>query len=205
LKEVAELLATHSISGVPVVGAGGRVVGVVSEADILYKERPETRDRKGLFGLLLEASRIEADAKFHARTAGEAMTSPPITIEPNRSLTEAASLMLDQGINRLPVVDEDGDLVGIVTRADLVKAFVRSDDDIAEEIREDVILRTLWIAPEQITVRVESGEVTLAGQVESEAEAELLPKFVQRVPGVVSVLSKLTWAHNGTPAGARVP
>ena len=193
LKEVAELLAEHGISGLPVVDAAGTVVGVVSEADILYKERTETHARRGLFGLLLDASRIEADAKLQARTAGEAMTAPALTIEPTRSVTEAAALMLDESVNRLPVVDEDGQLIGIVTRADLVRAFVRSDDEIEREIREEVILRALWIPPERVTVTVEKGEVTLAGEMDSEVEAELIPKFVQRVPGVVSVLSKLTW------------
>jgi CBS domain-containing protein len=203
LKEVAELLAGNGISGIPVVDTAGSVVGVVSEADILYKERPETETRRGLFGLLLEAASIDAETKLHARTAGEAMTSPPITIHPARALTQAAEVMLEERVNRLPVVDEDGELVGIVTRADLVRAFVRSDEVIESEIREDVILRALWIAPEQINVKVERGEVTLTGQVESEAEAELVPRFVQQVPGVVTVVSKLSWSHNRNRSRSR--
>ena len=101
--------------------------------------------------------------------------------------------MIDEGVKRLPVVDNAGKLIGIVTRADLVRAFVRSDEEIAAEIREDVIRRTLWIEPDAVQVVVEHGEVRLAGQVETKADAELIPSFVQRVPGVVSVLSKLRW------------
>jgi len=192
LKEVAALLAERGISGVPVVNDAGRVVGVVSEADILYKERAFDARRKGLLALLLEGAQGADVEKLNARTAGESMTVPPITIGPRRSVSEAAALMLDKGVNRLPVVDRDR-LLGIVTRADLVRAFVRSDAEIAREIRDDVIMRALWIAPERVAVSVDRGEVQLSGEVETQAEAELVPKFVQRVPGVVSVLSKLTW------------
>jgi CBS domain-containing protein len=193
LKEVAELLSDRRISGLPVVNESGRVVGVISEGDILYKERGVARERRGLLGLLLEGSAVEAQEKLRARTAGEAMTAPAVTVRPSLSVAEAAALMLDEHVKRLPVVDEHDSLVGIVTRADLVRAFVRSDAEIAQEIREDVVLRSLWIAPERVTVTVEDGEVTLLGQVETQAEAELLPQFAQRVPGVVSVLSRLTW------------
>jgi CBS domain-containing protein len=92
----------------------------------------------------------------------------------------------------------DGKLIGIVTRADLVRAFVRSDVEIAREIRDDVLRRTLWMADEAIEVVVERGEVRLSGEVETKSDAGLIPRFVQRVPGVVSVLSKLRWpVENG--------
>ena len=196
LKEVAELLSHYRISGLPVTNEAGRVVGVVSEADFLYKERAaKPKERKGLLGLLLEGG-TDAREKLNAATAGEAMTAPAITIEPSLTVAEAAAIMLDERINRLPVVEGDT-LVGIVTRADLVRAFVRSDEEIAAEIREDVVLRSLWIAPERVSVEVQDGVVTLAGEVETQAEAELLPQFAQRVPGVVSVLSKLTWESDG--------
>ncbi|HZR91962.1 MAG TPA: CBS domain-containing protein [Gaiellaceae bacterium] len=191
LKEVAEILAEQRISGLPVVEAG-RVVGVVSEADILAKERGEVPRRGGLLGLLLEDG-LEARAKLDAETAGEAMTSPAITIRRGRSLVEAAAKMIDAQVNRLPVVDDNDELVGIVTRADLVRAFVRSDADIAREIREDVILHTLWIVPDELTITVDNGAVTLGGEVETKSDAELLPEFVRRVPGVISVDSRLTW------------
>ncbi len=193
LKDVAEVLSSLRVSGLPVVEAG-KVVGVVSEADILTKERGAAPSVGGLFSVLFE-DRSDIRSKLQATTAGEAMTSPAITIVPRRPVSEAAARMIDLGINRLPVVDDDGDLVGIVTRADLVRAFVRTDDEIAREIREDVVLHSLWIEPDQINLSVENGAVTLAGRVDTKADAELLPAFVRRVPGVVSVESSLTWQN----------
>jgi CBS domain-containing protein len=101
--------------------------------------------------------------------------------------------MIDEGVNRLPVVDDGDHLIGIVTRADLVRAFVRSDAEIEQEIREDVILQKLWLEPDAFHVEVAGGEVRLSGEVETRTDAEMIPTFVQRVPGVVSVLSKLRW------------
>lgn len=191
LKDVAEMLSELRVSGLPVV-QDGRILGVVSEADILTKERGEAPNLGGLLGALFE-DRSEVRAKLQATTAGEAMTAPAITISAKRPVSDAAARMIDLGVNRLPVVDDAGMLVGIVTRADLVRAFVRSDDEIAREIREDVVLRSLWIEPDQIDVQVDKGAVTLIGRVETKTDAELVPAFVKRVPGVVSVESRLTW------------
>ena len=204
LKEVARILAYLGISGLPVVSPERRVLGIVSEGDLLFKERGSTpAHRGGLLGLLLEWDEDEAMQKLQARTAGEAMSAPAITIGPKASLTEAASLMLDNRIKRLPVVDEQGILIGIITRADLVRAFLRPDSEIEREIREDLVLRTLWISPERVTVNVDHGEVRLGGEVESKADAEILVKFAQRVPGVVTVLSKLKWPSESNGAKKR--
>jgi CBS domain-containing protein len=200
LKEAAEILAELRISGLPVV-EGGKIVGVVSEADIVTKERGRAAKSGGLLRLLFEPNG-DTHAKLLATTAGEAMTAPPITIAPDRPVAEAAGVMIDKHVNRLPVVDDEGALLGIVSRADLVRAFVRSDEEIAREIREDVVLHILWIAPEQIDVQVEGGKVTLTGQTETQDDAELLPAFVKRVPGVVAVESRLTW-ETDRPAHAR--
>src|SRR5919204_4359264 len=158
LKEAAELLVRFGISGLPVV-RDGDVVGVLSEADVIAKERGEPHRRGGLLGLIVDPPE---GLRLDVRTAGQAMSQPALTISPDRPVSEAATLMIDKNVNRLPVVDADGTLVGIVTRADLVRAFVRSDADISREIRDDVIVRTLWIAPEGIVVEVENGEVRLA-------------------------------------------
>lgn len=192
LKEVAELLAGHRISGLPVVDRTRRVLGVVSEADILQKEAGEDR-RRGLLGRLLARER---PAQLEARTAGEAMTSPPITLRPEREVAEAARLMLEREVNRLPVVDAEGRLVGIVTRADLVRAFARPDAEIERELREDVVLDTLWIDPATVELSVQNGEVTLAGEVDTKADARLLESFAVRVPGVVSIRSRLRWRRD---------
>jgi CBS domain-containing protein len=204
LKEAAALMAERGISGLPVVDLGGQVVGVLSEGDILFKETGRAdRQSESFLERWLRPPDPHLGAKLAARTAGEAMSAPATTIAPNRPLAEAANTMIDQGIKRLPVVDVSGNLVGIVTRADLVRAFVRSDEAIEREIRVDVLQRALWIDSVGIKVVVERGEVRLSGQVENKAEAELIPGFVQRVPGVVSVLSKLTWPVEASKNGDR--
>jgi CBS domain-containing protein len=192
LKEVGGLLAEQRISGLPVVDDEGHVLGVVSEADILVKERGPESKHGGVFAWLLEGGRADQE-KLAARNAGEAMTAPAITIRARKHVSEAARLMTEHGIKRLPVVDAYGSLVGIVTRSDLVRAFARSDDEIAREIREDVVTRTLWIEDPGLEVRVDRGEVTLTGELERKADADLLSLFVARVPGVISVRSELTW------------
>jgi CBS domain-containing protein len=191
LKEVARLMVERRVSGLPVVDEDGSVIGVVSEGDILVKERGQIGERS-LFDHLLEVNGSEG-VKHDAQDAANAMTSPAVTIRPDRAVSEAAALMLDRCVNRLPVVDRRGALLGIVTRADLVRAFVRKDDAIEREIREDVILRTLWNVPERFTVGVDSGEVTIEGEVADADSAELLVRFVERVPGVVGIRSRVTW------------
>ena len=191
LKEVARLMVERRVSGLPVVDEDGSVIGVVSEGDILVRERGQVVERS-LFDHLLEVDGDQG-VKHDAQDAANAMTSPAVTIRPDRAVSEAAALMLDRCVNRLPVVDRHGVLLGIVTRADLVRAFVREDDAIEREIREDVTLRTLWNVPERLTVGVDSGEVTIEGEVADADSAELLVRFVERVPGVVGIRSRVTW------------
>jgi CBS domain-containing protein len=189
LKEVATLLVEHRVSGLPVVDSDGTVLGVISEADILFKECGE-QGPQGVLAWLLEPGGPD---KLDATSVRQAMTVPARTITPERPVAEAAKRMLEEGVNRFPVVDDDGALVGIVTRADLVRAFVRTDQAIAEEIREDVVLKTLWIAPEALDISVHEGRVRLGGSVESKSDAELIEAFTRRVPGTVSVENDLTW------------
>ena len=191
LKDVASLLVEHRISGLPVCLPDGRVVGVVSEADILMKEQGLPLELSGFLGRILDDAYGDVQ-RYEARTAADAMTSPAITVSPNQDVTEAARLMTTKHVNRLPVV-EGSTLVGIVTRADLVRAFQRSDEAIAREIDEDVLLATLWIAPGAVEVVVEDGVVTLTGMVETHTIAEIVEAYVHRVPGVVAVESHLEW------------
>ena len=194
LKEVAGLLSEHRIGGMPVIDEQGRPLGVISNADIVMKERveaPAGRLRRMFHPD--EASTVAA--KVGARTAGEAMGAPAITTEPSVPLSMVAEQMLDHGVNRLPVVQRDK-VVGIVTRHDLVRAFARGDAEIEREIREDALAGLAW--PEALDVSVQDGDVTLRGRVDSVFDAETLPVQVRRIPGVVSVDSELSgWDPRG--------
>ena len=187
LKRVAELMVEHAISGLPVVDADHRVVGVVSEADIV------TGEAAGVGGEAMAArARALADPSAVAipRTAGEAMTAPAVTITPDQPMMAAAHRIVDRGVNRLPVVDEDGRLVGIVARADIVAAFARSDDAIAEDV-SDVLEHSLGLGPDAVQVAVVDGEVVLSGAVGTATNAKLAAFFASRVPGVVTVRSEV--------------
>lgn len=194
LKDVARLLVQHRISGVPVVDEQGSVVGVVSELDLLFKERGRV-ERGRILAWLLDDYGMEGQAKAEARTAQDAMTSPAVTTLPSTPVSVAATQMLEEHVKRLPVVAADR-LVGIVTRADLVRAFVRSDEAIESEIR-DVMKRMLL--PDMgagVDVRVAEGSVTLSGRLERRSDAEIVSRLSERVPGVVSVSSGVTWRED---------
>lgn len=205
LKDVAAILTERRISGAPVVDASGKVVGVVSEGDILFKERGPS-ERTGLLAWFADPYDVAEQLKLAARTAGEAMTAPAKTIAPWRPVSSAAAEMLDEGVNRLPVVDDEGRLMGIVTRADLVRAFVRTDAEIVREVREKVLERALLLeTPETVTVGVDGGVVTLDGFVELRADAELIPTLVARLPGVVDVESSVRWRRENPKRRATFP
>jgi CBS domain-containing protein len=195
LKEVATALSQCGISGVPVVDDDGQVIGVVSEGDILFKEQGPSK-RTGMLARLTGASGKNDQLKREAQTAAQAMTAPAKTIAPWRSVAAAAAQMLEEGVNRLPVVDDESRLVGIVTRADLVRAFVRPDAEIKREICEDVLGRALLLETQGVTVAVEGGKVVLGGTVQMRTDAETIPGLVSRVPGVVRVDSSIGWRHD---------
>jgi CBS domain-containing protein len=204
LKEVACALVAHRISGMPVCDADGRVLGVVSEGDILYKERGRVERPGGPLAWLVDGTSYAEVSKAWALTAREAMTAPAVTIGPDRPAAEAARLMLEHRVNRLVVLDRDGRLAGIVTRADLVRAFTRSDAEVAEEIRIDVLQRVLWADPGRVQVDVRNGEVELAGELETSTDAEVLLRLVERVPGVVSVRSTVGHRHDNRRGAPRL-
>lgn len=178
LKEVAALLVAHRISGVPVVDAAGAVVGVVSEGDFLRKEAAEPAPRHAWTRLL---GGEEAPDAAVATTAGDLMSRPALTIEGGRTLASAAGLMATRGVNRLPVL-EDGRLVGIVTRADVVRAYVRSDAD---------LLRAAAHAVHAVdglrVVEVREGVAVLSGTVADEALAVAVRAVVAGIDGMVAV------------------
>ena len=182
LKVVAALLVERRISGVPVCDDQGHVLGVVSEADIIWKAQGYGREHNRFLRWMVDTTGGDF-VRLDARNAGDAMTSPALTVGPDADVTSAARLMVERRVNRLPVVEDDR-LVGIVTRADLVRAFNRSDAEIAAEIRERVLLETMWLDPSEFDLTVKAGDVTLTGKFE---DPEVVESFVRRIPGVVSV------------------
>jgi len=198
IDEVARLLVDHSISGLPVVDAENRVLGVVSEGDVLVKEAghpmPSRRPLARFFGPGRTAKAQQH--KVDAQTAGELMTSPALTLEPFRALRAAAEIMTTNKVNRLPVVDEDGRLLGIVTRADLVRAFVQTDEQLVETIRMELLGRSMWMDPDKFEVTVEHGAAKVTGEVLKRSTAETIERFLHTVPGVLSAETDITWTED---------
>jgi CBS domain-containing protein len=186
LKSVADIFSVRGLGGVPVVDAEGQMIGVITEADIVLKEQFDL-PRRGRF-----RRRRHDDAlrrKFEARTVADAMTSPVVTVEKWLSVAAAAALMIEHGVNRLPVV-QGSEVVGIITRHDLVRAFARSDSEIEQEIRDNT-LRDLAV-PQNLQLTVKDGEVLLRGEVDSTSDAEAIPGQIRGIPGVVAVDSELS-------------
>jgi CBS domain-containing protein len=201
-KEIVDLLAERRISAVPVVGAAGRVVGVVSEADLLHKVELEgERDHLGLFDT---RRRREALEKAAADDAGQLMSSPPVTVSPRTSLVAAAKLMEHKRVKRLPVVDENGRLVGVVSRGDLLRVFLRPDLAIREEVVERVLRRALWTGPPEVEVEVREGVVTLVGELERRSLIPIALRLTSTVDGVVDVVDRLTYQYDDTDDLRRV-
>lgn len=195
LREVAQVLDEHRISGVAVTDEAGTLLGVVSEADFLVEAQggPAAARRSPIARLFGRSGDTGTPGERHyASTASQLMTSPVITIGPDALIPDAAALMTRERINRLPVV-EDGKLVGIITRADLVRTYVRTDDQLAESIREDVLVKTLWLDPNAFEVSVTDGVATIRGRVDRRSSAEMIARTAVLVPGVRDVVSEVTW------------
>ncbi|MGH4032050.1 CBS domain-containing protein [Actinomycetota bacterium Odt1-20B] len=198
-KEVARLLNLHRISGLPVVDADDRVIGVISETDLLTRQA-RAGEPAGPYGYerrlhrpgLRRGTRTER-RKAKARTAGELMSEPPVTVHATDTIAEAARTMAHRKVERLPVVDTEGRLVGIVTRRDLLQVFLRPDEEIRREVVDEVLVRSLWLTPTALTVQVHQGVVTLAGQVERHSEKDIAARMTGHIDGVVAVVDKLTY------------
>jgi CBS domain-containing protein len=189
-KEIASLLAKHKVNSVPVLMLGRHVAGVVSEADLLIAQQKRERAAHAAAGGGLHLTHRH-DA-HQGLTAEELMTSPAITIIPEASLSTAARLMNDHNLKSLPVVKPDGTLAGIASRSDLLSVFLRSDEDIAGEVR-DLLSKVLSTEPEAVSVRVRNGVVILGGQPAAGTDPGLVPvaiRLIWDIPGVVDVSDK---------------
>jgi CBS domain-containing protein len=195
-KDIVRLMQERRVSAVPVLDEDERVLGVVSEADLLLKEDP---DLEGSPRLLEGTHRRQDRWKASGLVASQIMSAPAITVAPDASIGEAARLLHRMAVKRLPVVDPgDGRIVGIVSRTDVLKVFLREDEEIAREIREDVIRRTLWIEPDTIRVVVRAGVVTIQGQLERRSLIPVLERLVLATEGVVAVEADLSYASDDT-------
>ncbi|WP_217568644.1 CBS domain-containing protein [Streptomyces sp. GbtcB7] len=192
-KEIVRLMEQWKVSALPVLEGEGRVVGVVSEADLLPKEefRDSDPDR------YTQLRRLSDLAKAGAVTAEDLMTAPAFTVRANATLAQAARTMAHAKVKRLPVVDDMGLLEGVVSRGDLLKVFLRDDEDIAEEVRREVVSYLFRAPSSPVRVQVHDGVVTLAGRVRDTSLVPVAARLVRAVEGVVDVEFELTGPARG--------
>ncbi|MEU9390299.1 CBS domain-containing protein [Streptomyces sp. NPDC048324] len=200
-KDIVRAIRRWQVSALPVLDEDRRVVGVVSEADLLPKEefRNRTPDR------YTRMHRGGDLAKAGARTAGEVMTAPALTVRADATLAQAARTMAQYGVRRLPVVDEAGVLRGIVSRSDLLQVFLREDADIEQEVRRDVIAPLFPEPLEPILVRVRDGVVRITGRVADTAFVPVAVRLARAVEGVVDVDCALTGPPRRVDLDADLP
>ena len=193
-KQIVSVLRRFRVSACPVINDAGHVIGVVSEADLLYKEAANGRAPAGLIRLRW---RLGEKSKANAETAGRLMTSPAVTIDPDASVAVAAKVMQDRWIKRLPVVSGEGLLIGIVTRSDVLSVYERPDDEILFEILTAVIAAEFGLDASDFDVSVASGIVTISGLMRQPRAALELVARLQRVDGVVAVRNGLSTGRPG--------
>jgi CBS domain-containing protein len=191
-KEMAASLRQYRVSGFPVIDDEGKVIGVVSEGDLLAREALAD-DRPGIPGAVTGLLHHKQDAKAEALTAGDLMTHPAMTVRPGDTVEHAARMMYTLQVKRLPVVDAGGHLIGIVSRSDVLAVFDRPDPEILAEVTDDVILHEFLIDPAMFTVSVRDGVVTIQGNLESANLGHQLVSRIRQVRGVVAVRDELTY------------
>ncbi len=193
-KDIAALLTEHRVSAFPVLDEEGKVIGVVSEADLLSKEALVAAMGGQAARLGLVASPWHGEfAKAAAVTAADLMTKPPVVVTPDEPVTSAARLLYHSRVKRLPVVGVKGELVGIVSRSDVLSVYSRPDEEIRQEITKNVLLNRFFADPDQFTVTVSSGVVTLEGDPGTMARGRDIVDEAWHVEGVVSVRDRLTY------------
>jgi CBS domain-containing protein len=203
-KDVAETLVARKVSAVPVVDQDDHVVGIVSEADLIRKEefREHFQDEryrqpwKVRLRHRLSPDGARPAEKMDARTAAGLMTAPAYCVHPESSVSTAARLMDEYGVKRLVVALDNGPVKGILSRSDLLKVFARTDADLAEEVRQEVLGRSLWAETQNVSVTADHGVITLSGSVPRRSDAQLVVHLTERVDGVVDVVSEMDWKED---------
>ncbi|RDI60495.1 CBS domain-containing protein [Nocardia pseudobrasiliensis] len=189
-REVVRTLRDHDVSGVPVLDADGRVVGIVTEADLLGRQARAGGAVPGrIRHLLLHGAFARSGV---ARTAADLMSSPVVTVSAPDHLTTAAAALARHDVKRAPVLDVDGRLVGIVSRKDLLSVYLRPDYELVAEIRTEVFTRAMCVPRRAVSVEIVDGVVTLTGEVERQSMIEIITVLTEAVDGVVAVHNRLT-------------
>ncbi len=177
IKDAARLMFRHRVSGLPVCDEASCLVGIITEADFLR----------------IEVAREEAADPQPIETVGQVMNRGVVTVGPEAPLADAARVMVFQDVKRLPVVDEEDRMLGIISRLDVVAAFTRPDEIIEDEIREDLVRRVLFVDPDDIEVSVIDGVVRFGGEIGTRNESRLIEELARRLDGVIRVENELTW------------
>jgi CBS domain-containing protein len=195
-KLLVRLIEENHISGVPIVDQQGMPVGIVSESDLLLKER--RAELESSHDLLHVQKRRHERAKAAGMVASDVMTSPALTVASRTSLSEAARLMQEKKVRRLVVVDPSGRIAGIVSRGDLLQVFLRTDDELREEITGELIPAVLLSPDDVVGVEVSWNVATLTGEVDRKSDAEVLARLTSELDGVVGVVNRLRYRWDDT-------
>ena len=201
-KVLVQLIEDNRISALPIVDDKGLPVGVVSEWDLLLKVRRHELDSE--HDLIHPRRRRVERAKADGLAAIDVMSAPPVTVRSDATLPQAARLMQQSNVRRLVVVDENGKIAGIVSRSDLLQVFLRTDDELRDEVLSTIIPSLFWPAPEGIDVKVRWNVVTLSGEVDRKSDAEILARVTRELDGVVEVVDRLRYRWDDSSA-APVP
>ena len=192
-KEMAAMLHEQRVSAFPVLDDDNKVVGVVSEADLLTKEALE-----GTVPRTLLSRQERVRKQVNALTAADLMTTPPVTIGPDEPVTRAARLMFDRRVKRLPVIRDDGRLIGILTRSDVLSVYSRPDAEIQRQITKDLLLETFLCDPDRFTVTVNDGIVTIEGAPETSNVGLDIISAIRHMEGVVAVRDRLNYPKDSS-------
>jgi CBS domain-containing protein len=195
LKEAARRMVEAGISGLPVTDDSGALIGMITEADFV---KSESGRRAAKRARLLRWLTSQDEVPDDRLAVSDVMTTEVVTLGPDADHAEAARVMRKAGIKRIPVLDGSGKLVGLVSRSDILRAFVRSDRDITEEITDHVMVEVLWIDPRDVEVVCEDGNVAFTGRLPTRSDAQLLGDLTRRLDGVASVKDGLTWKVDNT-------
>ena len=192
-KQTVRLRQEHRVSALPVGDGDERLLGIVSETDLALKEEHQPRNPIPFFqGGGRRAQRVKA----RGTRAADFMSTPVATVAPGASLNAAARLLHQRGVRHLPVVDHDGRLIGIITRRDLLRVFLRRDGDIHHEITAGVLRVTFNLPGDAVQVEVRDGVVTLTGLVPWRSSAREIVDRVSGMDGVVDIVDRLSWSHD---------